>query len=190
MGSTNDNYSYGVNLTDDNFGLVIQNAVTDGRLPLDHNGVYFVMTSADVTEVSGGGFCNTFCGFHGFQSAGALGNLVGAFVGNAARCPDACRYSTAAPPILVPQPNKNTPADGMVSTLAHELFESVTDPLGDGWINPDGTENGDLCSLSLGPLRLGADGRYYNLTLKSQTYLVQEIWVNAKGGYCALRWDE
>jgi hypothetical protein len=191
MGSTNDYYSYGVNLTDDNVGLVIQNAVTEGRLPLDHNGVYYVLTSADVTEITAGGFCNTFCGFHGFwQPAGALGNLIGAYVGHPARCPDVCTYTTGAPPTLVPQPNNNTPADGMVSTVSHELFESVTDPFGDGWIDPYGNENGDLCNLSLGPLSLGPDGRYYNLTLKSRTYLAQEIWVNAKGGYCAKSWDE
>jgi phosphate-induced protein 1 len=183
MGSTNDYYSQGVNLTDDGLGLVIQNAVADGRLPLDHNGVYFVLTSADVTETSG--FCTVYCAFHGFQPAGALGNLIGAFVGNGeAQCPSVCSAE------VLQTPNNNVGADGMVNGIAHELEESVTDPLGTGWVNSDGSENEDICSGTYGKTYALPNGSYANMKLGKRQYLIQQNWVNAKGGYCALRWDE
>jgi hypothetical protein len=183
MGSTNDHYSQGVNLSDDGLGLVIQNAVADGRLPLDHNGVYFVLTSSDVAETSG--FCTTYCAFHGYQPAGALGNLIGAFVGNPERCPNLCAWESQPP-----TPNNNVGADGMVSSIAHELEESVTDPFATSWINADGSENEDMCGGHFGKTYNLPNGSFANMELGERQYLIQGNWVNAKGGYCALTWDE
>jgi hypothetical protein len=36
--------------------------------------------------------------------------------------------------------------------------------------------------------RLLRNGSYYNLILGKRRYLSQEIWVNRRGGYCALAW--
>jgi hypothetical protein len=190
MGSTSDHYSFGVNLTDNDVGLVVQNAVADGRLPLDRNGVYFVLTSADVMETSG--FCTSYCAFHGVQQ-GALGNLLAAFVGNPEQCPMNC---TSQP--VLPTPNMNVGADGMASFVAHELEESVTDPLciasppdsSCGWINSDGSENEDLCQLTYGKTYTLPNGSFANMKLGNRQYLIQQNWVNANGGYCAKSWDE
>lgn len=183
MGSITDDYSQGVNLTDNGLGLVVQNAVADGRLPLDHNGVYFVMTSTDVIETSG--FCTNYCAFHGWQPTGALGNLIVAFVGNIDQCPTSC---TAQP--VLPTPNTNVGADGMVSAIAHELEESVTDPIGTSWINPDGSENEDMCAFTYGKFYQLSNGSYANMKLGERQYLIQQNWVNKNGGYCALKWDD
>jgi hypothetical protein len=79
----------------------------------------------------------------------------------------------------------------MVSVIAHELSEPVTDPLGTGWINPDGSENGDLCEFSsLGKTKPSPNGSIYNVKFGKRPYLIQQIWVNARGGYCALALDE
>ena len=40
-------YFFGRDLTLDSFGLAIQNAVADGGRPVDRNGVYFGLTSAN-----------------------------------------------------------------------------------------------------------------------------------------------
>jgi hypothetical protein len=183
-GAITDNYSYGSVLTDDDIGCILQDGVTSEKLPADPNGVYMIIASADVDETSG--LCSYYCGFHGYQpvSLPNLTNIIGTFQGNANRCPSLCSWTKVSA-----TPN-NPSTDGMVTTLSHELFESVTDPLGTSWINPDGTEAGDLCDGTTGPLKTLPNGASYNLVLGSHAYLDQEIWVNARGGYCAMRWGD
>jgi len=60
--STTDNYSQGTSLSDAQIQTVVSSAISSGRLPKDTNGVYFVLTSADVTASSG--FCSQYCGWH------------------------------------------------------------------------------------------------------------------------------
>jgi hypothetical protein len=183
-GAITNNYSYGSVLTDDNVGFVLQNAVTLGKLPADPNGVYMVIASADVDETSG--LCSSYCGLHGYQPVALpnLTNIIGAFEGNANRCPAVCSWQS-----LVSDTPNNPSTGGMVDTLSHELFESVTDPLGTGWINPDGSEGGDLCNGTTGPLKTLPNGASYNLILGSHAYLTQELWVNARVGKCAMSWS-
>ena len=165
------------------------NALTSGRLPADANGQYFVLTSADVSETSG--FCVYYCAWHGWAGPVSFPNvdkLITSFVGNPQQCPYAC---TAQPQL--PTPNNNVGADGMVNSIAHELSESATDPFNDGWINnPNGdySENGDLCVWMFGNYKQLPNGSYYNVKFGTRRYLTQQIWVNARGGYCALALDE
>jgi len=194
-GSITDSYSYGTALTDNDVGNVVQNAVVSGKFPLDQNGVYFVLTSADVDETSG--FCRTYCAWHGYQQL-TLGrsqrspysvNQIVAFVGAPARC-----ASTGCSPQSL-TPNDDFNGDTMVSFIGHELSESVTDPLGTGWTNAplngrnsSRVENGDLCAFTYDPYFLAPNGSYYNLKLGNRLYLSQRIWVNALGGYCSMSW--
>jgi phosphate-induced protein 1 len=181
MGSTNDYYSHGVNLTDDDVFNIAFNAVADGRLPFDHNGVYFVLTSADVTETSG--FCTYYCAWHGYAGNTAADAVIMAFVGNPQQCPLSCAVQDLTP-------NSNFAADTMVSSIAHELEESVTDPLGTSWINSDFSENEDMCVYTYGKSYTLPNGSFANMKLGKRQYLIQQNWVNAKGGYCAKSWDE
>jgi hypothetical protein len=188
MGSTTDSYSYGSTIDDNALANIVGNAVTDGRLPLDINGVYFVLTSADVMEASG--FCTAYCAFHGYASSpdGTI-NLPTAFVGNAElQCPNFCIWDDQTPL------SGNLGADGMANMMAHELEESVTDPFGDAWwVTGTGNENGDQCLFTFpGPFHSGSasDPQPPDMKFGGIPYLIQENWVNAKGGYCAIRWDE
>jgi len=198
MGSTSVGYSYGSALTDNDVGNVIVDATSSGALPFDLNGEYFVLTSSDVDETSG--FCTSYCAFHGFQqinytSPVALSqhspsavNLIGAFVGNPDRCPYQCAWQ-----YQLPTPNNNVAGDGMVNMVAHELSESVSDPLVTGWINHQGNsggidENGDLCAWTFGQTTNLPNGSFYNIVLGDRPYLLQRIWVNALGGYCSMSW--
>jgi hypothetical protein len=61
----------------------------------DTNGVYFVLTSADVNESSG--FCKKYCGWHTSAIINGL-DIKYAFVGNADRCPKNCAPQTTSPP--------------------------------------------------------------------------------------------
>lgn len=81
-------------------------------------------------------------------------------------------------------PNGDAIADTTISIVSHEQFESVTDPLIDGWyttLAKDG-ELADLCLDHYGPIR--SDGS--NVTLgNGHRYIVQEEW-SRRAGRCAL----
>jgi len=52
IGSTTDNYSHGTALVDQDLPGIIEQPIASGTFPLDQNGAYFVITSADVDETS------------------------------------------------------------------------------------------------------------------------------------------
>jgi Phosphate-induced protein 1 conserved region len=172
-----DNYSQGTALTDAAVQMVVQNAISGGALPLDSNGVYFVLTSPDVNETSG--FCTQYCAWHNHATINGA-NIKFGFVGNPARCPTACSGQQGA------TPNNNLGADGMANLIAHELSESVTDPNLDAWFDRRGYENADKCAWTFGTTKTASNGSKYNVTFGNYNWLVQQNWVNASGGYCAL----
>jgi hypothetical protein len=176
-----DNYSQGTNLGNTGVGNVVSAALNSGALPVDGNGIYFVLTSPDVKE---GKFCVNYCGYHTSGTFNSTDIKV-AFVGNpATQC-----NSTANPTCSVqnPTPNANEGADAMANVMAHELNESVTDPDGNAWyhINPAG-ENGDLCNFNFGSTFAALNGSMANVVLRGSQYLIQRNWLNANGGLCAM----
>jgi hypothetical protein len=178
-GSVTDNYSLGTDLSNNNVAAVVGEALSSGTLPVDPNGVYFVLTSKDVLQQQ---FCVNACAWHGYGLAGDIPIKV-AFVGNSNQCPFHCQWQN-------PSPNNNPAADDATNMIAHELSETVTDPLLNAWVNPDGTENGDLCQWTFGKTMLLPNGSSYNVIFGQHPYLIQRIWVNARGGYCALALDQ
>jgi hypothetical protein len=176
LGSTTDNYSHGTALSDSAVQAVVSAAITSGRLPNDANGVYFVLTSADVNESSG--FCTQYCGWHTHATISGK-DVKYAFVGNPDRCPSACEEQTTSP-------NGNAGADGMASIVSHELEEATTDPDLNAWYDNRGAENADKCAWTFGTTYHVSNGSLANMRLGSRDYLIQQNWVNASGGYCAV----
>jgi hypothetical protein len=176
LGSTTDNYSQGTNLSDTAIQTIVSSAISSGRLPKDTNGVYFVLTSADVNETSG--FCTQYCGWH-TRGTIAGSDIKYSFIGNPARCPSACAAQSVSP-------NGNLGADAMASIIAHELEESVTDPDLNAWYDSQGEENADKCAWTFGTTYVTGNGSHANMKLGSRDYLIQQNWVNASGGFCAL----
>jgi hypothetical protein len=74
----------------------------------------------------------------------------------------------------------------MVSIVAHELEESVTDPDLNAWYDTRGYENADKCAWSFGTTYAAAGGGTANMQLGTRDFLIQRNWVPANGGYCAL----
>ena len=173
-----DSYSQGTALSDAAVQNVVANAVNSHAFPLDTNGIYFVLTSADVTETSG--FCNVYCGFHNHGTIDGA-DLKYAFVGNPDRCPASCEFQTTSP-------NGNSGADGMASVMAHELNETVTDPDLNAWFsgNTQG-EVGDLCNFNFGQVSNAPNGSLFNVTLAGTRFLIQQNWLNLNGGGCAMK---
>jgi hypothetical protein len=168
--ATSDNYSHGTSLSDSDI-----QAIVAAQGPTDTNGVYFVMTSADVNETSG--FCTQYCGWHTHATIGGR-DIKYAFVGNPARCPSACTDGLAAP-------NGSVGADGAASIVAHELEEATTDPDLNAWYDTRGAENADKCAWTFGTTYSNGTG-IANVKLGSRDYLIQQNWVNASGGYCSM----
>ncbi len=162
-------YSKGSRLRDADISTIVANYIsTTGRN--DANAVYFVLTSSDVAETSG--FCSKYCGWH--TSGNIAGNNIKySFVGNANRCLSGCAAQTVGP-------NGNAGVDGMLSVLAHELEETLTDPNPrSGWTDSAGAENADKCAWTFGSVQAqAANGAWYNLTLPksgggTRNYLIQ-----------------
>jgi Phosphate-induced protein 1 conserved region len=174
-GSTTDSYSHGTSLSDSAIQAVVTGALVSGHLPYDTHGVYFVLTSADVTASSG--FCTQYCGWHTHGTINGF-DIKYSFIGNPDRCPSSCEAQTTGP-------NGNAGADGMASIIAHELEEAVTDPDLNAWYDRRGAENADKCAWTFGTTYTTINGAQANMVLGGLNYLIQRNWVNASGGFCA-----
>ena len=176
-GATSDAYSRGGSLTDGDIQTVVAGAISQNRLPLDANGVYFVLTSTDVQKP---GFCTSYCGWHTYANLGGA-KIKYAFVGNAAQCGGSCGG-------LGTTPNGNAGADDMISVMTHELEETATDPELNAWGDSNG-ENGDKCAWNFGAQYTTPNGGHANMRLGNRDYLIQQNWLNDGGGRCALRYN-
>ena len=74
----------------------------------------------------------------------------------------------------------------MVSVIAHELEETNTDPDLNAWYDRRGYENADKCAWTFGTQSQLPSGAAYNVSFGSSKFLIQQNWVNAGGGYCAM----
>ena len=177
-GSANDNYSLGKDLSDPQIQQIVASAISSGKLPKDPNGVYFVLTSADVNESSG--FCSQYCGWHTYGTIAGT-QIKYSFVGDAGRCLSSCSAQSTSP-------NGNPGADAMASVVAHELQETVTDPNLNAWFDDRGQENADKCAWTFGLTFAAKNGSRANMTLGAYNYLIQQNWVNSGGGACVLQY--
>jgi phosphate-induced protein 1 len=175
-GSIKRKYPRGTQLTDTSVRQLVSNALKRGKLPIDANGVYFVLTSSDVSQISDDaqvGFCSNYCGWHSRTTI--LGtDIKYAFVGNPDRCPFACEAQTISP-------NNNSGADGMASIMAHEAEEALTDPDLNAWFDFFGDENADKCAWKFGPTTGTIGKGAYNQTFGSHHWLIQMNWENSRG---------
>jgi hypothetical protein len=195
-GAVYDNYSQGTTaakkkLADTTIYNIVKRAITTAAPggfggTADPNGLYFVLTSADVTASSG--FCTKYCGWHSssVMDSSTAPILIGgvnvkySFVGNPDKCPSSCAALTVSP-------NGNAGADGMASIITHELEEAATDPDGTGWWDTaTGMENADKCAWTFGTVYTAPNGAKANVHLGARDYYIQQNWVNSAGGSCKM----
>jgi Phosphate-induced protein 1 conserved region len=182
--------SSSTNLSDSSLQTTVANVLNAGSLPRDSNGVYFVLSSSNLTETSG--FCTQYCGFHTRATLGGV-DIKYAFVGNVDRCPSGCEIQSTGP---------NSPAaniggiDGMANVISHELEEAISDPDLNAWFDSSGQENADKCNFNFGATHTcNANGlctsagtsaaARYNQTFGNNNYMLQQNWRNSGGGACA-----
>ncbi len=173
--SATDLGSLGTSLSDANIWTIVSNAISGG-LGADPNGMYFVLTAPGVAETSG--FLTQYCGWHTYNFYGNT-PIKYSFVGNPAANLGACSIQSTGP-------NGDVEADAMASVIAHELEESATDPQLNAWYDSTGAENADKCAWTFGTTYKASNGSLANMNLGGHDYLIQQNWVNAGGGSCAL----
>jgi len=174
-GSVSDSGSLGTSLSDSSIWTLVSNALK--TLPVEPNGVYFVLTAPYVAETSG--FLSQYCGWHTANYYGSNSTPIKyAFVGNAAASLGSCSVQSTGP-------NGDAQADAMVSVIAHELEEAASDPLLNAWYDSTGAENADKCAWTFGTT-YSVNGAYANMMIGPRNYLIQQNWVNAGGGYCGV----
>ncbi len=169
-------------LTDNDIANIVATGLAQFGGTPDTNGVYFVLTAPGINETSG--FLTSYCGWHNhgsFPSGGGNWDIKYSFVGNASGPSlSKCAVQTGS------SPNGDPGADAMVSVIAHELEETATDPDLNAWYDSSGEENADKCAWTFGTTHTETNGSIFNMTLAARDYLVQQNWVNAQGGMCAL----
>ncbi len=169
-------------LSDSDIANIVATALAQFGGTPDPNGVYFVLTAPGVSETSG--FLTAYCGWHNhgdFLSGDTTWDVKYAFVGNASGASLAkCSVQTSN------SPNGDPGADAMVSVIAHELEETATDPDLNAWYDGSGEENADKCAWTFGVIGTASNGSETNMHLGGRDYLIQQNWLNAQNGMCAL----
>ena len=170
-----DFYSHGSNLTDADGGSIVSSNILSEQLPLDPQGIYFVLTSDDVSV---DGHCTDSCEFHDSTTVAGI-NIRFAVIGNPRRCPSMCALQLTGP-------NGDYAADAIVNWIAHDLSGTLTNPNLNGWYDRLGKENSDKCYRRVGATYQTANGALANINLGFKDYLIQQNWVNVGNGYCAM----
>lgn len=188
IGSVNVGYTRGNMLQDTDIAGIVGDAISANLVPVDLNAVYYVLTSADVQEVTG--FCYSYCGWHGNYPVNNQ-NLRVVYVGDTGSCPEGCSLQDVYLEAGVPtSPNNNWSADSMASVIAHELAESATDPDVNttlAWIDYDSEEVGDKCAWTYGQPYETVNKSVANIKIGDRDYMIQQNWVSdGAGGHCAL----
>ena len=192
-GTYTDTGSQGSNLTDTTLQTVVKSAIAGGHLPLDPNAVYHVLASPEVNETSG--FCSSYCGFHNHMTVGSW-NIKYTFVGDPVHCTAQggvadCQGEASN---VSQSPNNDPGVDAMISVIAHESEEAVSDPSLNAWYFANGEENGDKCAYTYGSVFQVGNGSVANVTLGGRNFLIQQNWIGpgnpsgAAGEKCALRY--
>ena len=164
-------------LTDAQLQTEIEHVVAADDLPTTGGNVYFMImpngfgscTGSGPSSCALGGSADGYCGYHSVTSNGILYAVIpyNAIVPH-------CRSDN-------PRPNSST-ADPTLSTISHELNETITDPQGNAWVDAEGDEAADLCLTSFGPAIGGHAATAWNESINGGHFYLQELWSNASNG--------
>lgn len=167
-------------VTDAQMTAMLQSGFDSGKLTYDANTVYAIFSSGTVNL--GGGFGSQYCAYHTHATVtvnGAAKTVYFAAMPYNAAYPSSCTSGLGSP-------NNDPGADAEVNTLVHEIEETTTDAMGNAWYDNRGYENADKCAWTWGTQQTAANGAKYNVTVGGKNFLVQQNWVNAGSGGCAL----
>jgi hypothetical protein len=163
-------------ITDAQIETEIRSVVAAHRLPVGLSSEYFVFTPqglascGDASALAQGGCYapfsfNGYCAYHSSTTPNASAVLY-------------ANMPYAGTPGCSPGQSNSDPIGAVVNTVSHEHNETITDPLGNGWFDSAGNENGDKCSNSFGtPVGTSGLGTF-NQVINGRDYLLQQEWSN------------
>jgi len=173
--AVSDSYSQGKSLDDAKLAAIIQAAVDEVGATDDD--IFVVMAANDVGM---DGYCTKWCAFHSYGAFnGFAGNTKFALVMNPTSCSSGCGFRFSQ------SPNGSLGADGAATSVAHELMETVTDPVLNAWTNFS-AENGDKCNRCFPLTYTTSSGATANIKLGSRDFVLQPNWQNANSGGCVM----
>jgi hypothetical protein len=168
--------SWTVCLSDAELQHELEHVAASRRLPVGGDNVFLLVTPLGLgscTDESSsscalGGSSGGYCGYHSVAAGGLLYAVI--------------PYNAVAGHCLSGGPRPNgSPADPALSTVVHELAETITDPFGDGWATAAGKEIADVCLTHYGPALGGHGRRRYNETIGRDRYWLQELYSRIRG---------
>ncbi len=180
-GSFNDAYSLGKSLSGSFDTTIIHNAIANGHLPSDANGIYILTISPDVSLPK-----SVWCAYHTHSSSIVIGQDIKYAV---APDPPQSQQASCSGNVAnfgdTTSPNGDIGMDAVADDLIHELSETATDPDLNAWFTKNGQENADICNFVYGTTFLAPNGSHANHVFGTRNYLVQTIW-DRVGSFCAL----
>jgi len=164
-------------LTDAQIQAEINRVITSAGLPRGLGDLYFLITPQGVGSCGDASATDcaytTYCAYHsGFGPAASPTLYANIAYGDVPGC------SSGSGP-------NGDPADATINLISHEHNEAITDPLGTGWFDANGAENGDKCANAYGAPLGSTQFGSYNQAIAAGTYQLQAEWSNTTGG-CAL----
>ena len=167
-------------VTDAQMHTEINSVLTTAGLSGGTGDVYLVIfppgveTCAESQDAAAGGTCSDtnypgFCAYHSaFQGSSAV-DLY-------ANIPFPTAYYYGC--LTDQSPNGSVTLDSALSMISHEHNETITDPLGNAWIDSVGNEEADECAWSFGTPLGGAPGAEYNQVINGDDYYLQQEFSN------------
>lgn len=174
----------GANVSDANMLAMLSYAFNNGKLTYSPTTLYAIFTAGKVNL--GGGFGSQYCAYHyhgNVTIGGSTRVVLYAAMPYDYAYPSACTNGGTAA-----NGGDDPGADFEVNTLGHEIEETTTDLMGNAWFDSRGYENADKCAWNFGTTYTSSKGGKANMNLGGKDFLVQQNWVNAGSGGCALRY--
>ena len=169
----------------DPYGDVVAPAIAPGgAFPADANGIYLVVPASGVT-ISDKNYCSQYCGYHTLHDGSST--IKYAFIGSPPACKSGCTFGGSTV--------NGATVDSVLTVVAHEIAESVTDPEISAWYgyvegvsSQSAVENADKCNWITHSVQgtTGTPSLLYDLTVNAHQYYIQSLWVNAESGYCGM----
>ena len=150
---------------------------TNGKITYDPGTVYVIFTDSRVNL--GGGFGSSYCAYHGTFNWNGQKIIYAAM-------PYQADFVSRCATLAGGSPNNDLAGDAEIDSWAHELEESVTDPLLNAWYDAAGNENADKCVTHYGTLYTTPNGAKANMVIGTKNFMVQGNWLNTATQGCAI----
>jgi hypothetical protein len=159
-------------LTDAQLRTELSSVIAAHGWPHGTSNLYLIYTPKNVGSCSSATNC-AFTGFYAYHSSFGSGSSTTLYTNQlyASFVRIACDQGQ--------HPNGDD-ADATINYVSHEHNEAITDPLGTGWYDIQGYENGDKCASNFGyALGRTAHGSY-NQQIGTDKYWLQQEWSNMR----------